>query len=91
MNFMMRSGGVSKEELSKNLLCFGADGMNVFQGSKTKMTKQIKDSWAPISMGVHCVAHHTNLAVQSLGELTLIVKIKGLMLNMYGYFNHPPK
>ncbi len=30
MNFMMKGGGLSKEELSKKLLCFGADGMNVF-------------------------------------------------------------
>ncbi len=55
------------------------------------MTKQIKDSWAPFSMCVHCVVHHTNLGMQSLGDLTLIAKIEGFMLNMYGYFNHSPK
>jgi hypothetical protein len=26
-----------------------------------------------------------------LGDLTIIAKIKGFMLNMYGYFNHSPK
>jgi len=88
---MMKGGGLSKEELSKKLLCFGADEMNVFQRGKTKLTKQIKDSWAPFSMGVHCVAHHTNLVVQSLQDLTLIVKIKSFMFNIYGYFNHSPK
>jgi hypothetical protein len=91
MNFMMKGGRLSKEELSKKLLCSRADGMNVFQGGKTKVTKQIKDSWAPFSMGVHCVAHHTNLAMQSLGDLTFIAKIESFMLNMYGYFNHSPK
>ncbi len=30
MNFMMKGGGLSKEELFKKLLCFGANGMNVF-------------------------------------------------------------
>jgi hypothetical protein len=30
MNFMMKGGGLNKEELFKKLLCFGANGMNVF-------------------------------------------------------------
>ncbi len=30
MNSMMKGGGLSKEELSKKLMCFGANGMNVF-------------------------------------------------------------
>jgi uncharacterized protein related to proFAR isomerase len=30
MNPMMKGGGLSKEELSKKLLCFGVDGVNVF-------------------------------------------------------------
>ncbi len=55
------------------------------------MTKQIKNSWAPFSIGVHCVAHHTNLAMQCLIDLTLIAKIEGFVLNVYGYFNHSPK
>jgi hypothetical protein len=30
MNSMMKGGGLSREELSKKLLCFGANGMNMF-------------------------------------------------------------
>jgi hypothetical protein len=30
MNFMMKGGGLNKEELSKKLLCFGVDQVNVF-------------------------------------------------------------
>ncbi len=90
MNSMMKGGRLSREELSKKLMCFGANEVNMFQGGKIKVTKQIKDSWAPFSMGVHCVAHYTNLVVKSLGDLTLIVKIEGFMLNMYDYFNHSP-
>jgi hypothetical protein len=30
-------------------------------------------------MGVHCVAHWTNLAIQSLGDLTLIAHIEVLI------------
>jgi hypothetical protein len=65
MNFMMEGGELNKEEPSKKLLCFGVNGGNVFQGSKTKVTKQIKDFLAPFLMGVHCVIHCTNLVVQS--------------------------
>jgi hypothetical protein len=41
-------------------------------------------------MGVHCVAHYTNLVVKFLEDLTFIAKIEGFMLNMYDYFNHSP-
>ncbi len=44
MNSMIKGGGLSREKLFKKLLCFGVDGMNVFQGSRTRVTKQIKDS-----------------------------------------------
>jgi hypothetical protein len=38
MNFMMKGQGLSREELFKKFLCYGDDGMNVFQGEKTKVT-----------------------------------------------------
>jgi hypothetical protein len=84
----MKGGGLSMEELSKKLLCFGVDEVNMFQGVKTRVTKQIKDSWAPFSMHVHYVAHHINVEVRSLGNFIFITKIEGFMLNMYGYFSH---
>jgi hypothetical protein len=65
---MMKGGGLSREKLSQKLLCFGANGMNMFPRSKIKMTKQTKNSWALFSMGVHCVTHRYNLVVQSLGD-----------------------
>jgi hypothetical protein len=88
---LLRGGGLMKKNMSKKFLCFGRDGVNVFQGGKTRITKQIKDSWAPFSMGVHCVAHRTNLVIQSLTYLVFMAWIKMFMQNMYGYFNHSPK
>jgi hypothetical protein len=32
-----------------------------FSRGKISVTKQIKEAWAPFSMGVHCVVHWTNL------------------------------
>jgi len=52
---------VVTNESSKKFLCYGDDGMNVFQKGKTRVKNQIKDSWAPFLMGVHYVVHHTNL------------------------------
>jgi len=86
INSMMKGGVLSMKELSKKFLCFGVDGVNVFQGSKTKVTKQNKDLWASFSMGVHCVAHCINLVIQCLGDLALITKIEAFMLNVYAYF-----
>jgi hypothetical protein len=43
INFMMKGGMLNMDELSKKFLCFGVDGMNVFQGGKTKVTKQNKE------------------------------------------------
>jgi len=88
---LLKGGGLMKENMLQKFLCFGADGANVFQGGKTRVTKQIKDSWAPFSMGVHYVAHRTNLVVQSLANLVFMAWIEMFMQNMYGYFNHSPK
>jgi hypothetical protein len=62
-----------------------------FSKCKTRVTKQIKDSWAPFSMGVHCVVRRTNLIVQSLANLVFMAWIEMFMQNMYWYFNFSPK
>ncbi len=62
---MIREGLLKK-------LCFGLDGAYVFWGEKTRVTKQIKEFWSPLSMGVNCVVHRTNLAIQSLHDFIFI-------------------
>ncbi len=88
---LLKGGGLMKENLSKKFLCFGIDGVNVFQGGKTRITKQIRDSWTPFSMGVHCVVCRTNLVVQSQADLVFMAWIEMFMQNIYVYFNHSPK
>jgi hypothetical protein len=48
MNALLKGGRLTRKDLSKKLLCFGVNDVNVFQGGNIKVTKQIKDSWAPI-------------------------------------------
>jgi hypothetical protein len=87
---LMKGGGLTTEDVAKNL-CFRADGAFVFQGGKTRVIKQIKETWAPFSMGVYCVAHRINLSVQYSSNLIFIAHIEALMVNLFNYFNHSAK
>ncbi len=40
---LMRCGGLTREDVSKKLLCFGANGAFIFQGGETNVTREIKD------------------------------------------------
>jgi hypothetical protein len=60
-------------------MCFGADGVDVFQGIKSGVTKQIKENYAPHSIGVHCITHHTNLVVQILLGLPLVIWLENML------------
>ena len=84
-------GGVTEKDLSKRLVCFGADGDSIFQGCNTGVTIQLKTYNAPYMFGVHCMAHRTNLAVQTLSNLPLVAKVDILCERLYNYFTVSPK
>jgi len=46
--------------ISQKFVCLRVDGINVLQGTKIDVIKQIQGRYVPSSLGVHCVAHHTN-------------------------------
>lgn len=75
---IVKRSGLTKENMSKKLLCFKANGVNAFQGGRIGITKQIKDVWTPFSMGVHKI----NLVVQSLVDLIFIAQIEIFMMNI---------
>ncbi len=60
-------GGMPKDQIVNKLMSFGVDCVNMFQGTKSSVTKQIYDDYAPFSM-----AHHTksnaNLICYTFGE-----------------------
>jgi len=66
MDALMISGGMPRKQIAQKLICFGANGVNVFQSTKIGVTKQMKENYALHSIGVHCMAHCTNLVVQTL-------------------------
>jgi hypothetical protein len=73
MEALMIGGGVSRDQIAYKLICFGVDGVNVFQDTNSGITKQIKENYAPHSIGVHCMAHYTNLVMQTLLGLPLVI------------------
>jgi hypothetical protein len=56
------------------------------------MPIQIQCQYVPfVVKGMHCMAHQTNLVVQTLSNLPLVFCIENLLQYLCGYFNHSPK
>jgi hypothetical protein len=72
-------------------MTFCANGVSFFQGIKSGVIQQIYNVWAPHSIRVHCMAHETNLAVQTLSHLQMVNKIEGLLQTLYNYFSKSSK
>ncbi len=91
MEALMIVGGVPRDQIAQKLICFGANGVDVFQGIKSGVTKQIKENYAPHSIGVHCMAHCTNLVMQSLSRLPLVIRLENMLQTLHSYFAHSLK
>jgi hypothetical protein len=68
-----------RNKITQKFICFGAYGVNAFQGTKNGVTKQIHDTCTPHSNKVHCMAHCINLVFQTLSGLPLVVWIESLL------------
>jgi hypothetical protein len=64
--------GLLEFDLVSKLISFGANGILIFQGVKSGVTTQLKEKFSPYTLRVHCVAHWTNLAIQTLPKLFLM-------------------
>ncbi|KAG0594314.1 hypothetical protein M758_UG065900 [Ceratodon purpureus] len=82
-------GGQLGNQIAYKCDSFGADGVSVFQGSQTGVTTQLKEKHAPFMLGVHCIAHRKNLAVQPISNLPIVAKLASLCQAMYAYFSDP--
>jgi hypothetical protein len=83
--------GLDDDDIANQLVSFDADGVSVFQGSRRGVTTQLQNNVAPFMLGIHCMAHRTNLAVEPLSNLPLVSKLEALCHGMYAYFSHNPK
>jgi hypothetical protein len=75
---LVEYGGLIEMEIAKKLVYLRENGVNVFQGVKVGVTTHLMTKHAPYVNGAHCMAHHTNLVVQTLGGLSLVTKIESL-------------
>ncbi len=55
--------------------------------TKLGVTLQIYDVQALHSIGVHCIAHKTNLVVHILSHLQIVSRLEGLLQTLYIYFS----
>ncbi len=79
MNSLMTQGGLQDENLASKLVCFGANGVNTFQGIKSRITVQIQWEYVPFVTYIYCMAHQTNLVIQTLSHLPLASRIEALL------------
>jgi hypothetical protein len=47
--------------------------------------------YAPFMVGIHCMAHRTNLASKVLSKIKLVRKVEYLVQDVYTYFARSPK
>jgi len=59
--------------MASQLVSFGVDGVFVFQSVNTSVTMQLHNGYASHMVGVHYIAHYTNLAMQTwINKLHLV-------------------
>lgn len=83
--------GLSEIDITNKLVCFEVDKVIVFHSVKNGVMTQLMQKYVPFVSGVQCMAHCTNLVVQTFNNLNLVSKIEFLLVSMYNYFCHNPK
>jgi len=91
MEALQKGRGFNYAFIVQKFLCFGANEVSTFQGTKIGVTKEIDINYAPLSIGVHCMAHKCNLAFKILSSLGIINNTKYLLQSCHSYFAHNPK
>jgi hypothetical protein len=66
MEALMIGGGLPWNQIAQKFICFGANVVNLFQGTRVGVTKRIYNIYGLNYLGIHCMAHWTNLGVQTL-------------------------
>jgi hypothetical protein len=91
VNVLSINYGLDETAIASKLLCFGVDGVAVFQDRYNGVTKQIIEQHIPFSVGMHCYGHRLQLCAKSLSQLDLLSSIEDLLLKSHAYFSHSPK
>jgi hypothetical protein len=82
-NSLKGFGRLFDHDLVTKVVCFGADGVATFQGIKTKVATQLRQTSSPFCIHVHCVVHKTKLATLIFSNMSMVVKIEALLTSVY--------
>jgi hypothetical protein len=65
--------------ISKKVMSFGGDGVSIFEGCCIGVIIQFRYQFAPFMIGVHWMAHETNLVVQTFFILPMVNHLEMIM------------
>jgi len=88
---MKDSLGMTSMVIAKKLVCLGADGASIMQGQHNGLCVRLQTSIAPYMLGIHCMAHRTNLAFKIVSNFEEVSKVETLVKDLYSYFSKSPK
>lgn len=78
-------------KIAKKLVCFGAHGVNVFQGCRAGANAHWIKHNASYLVAMHYCAHRTSLVAKCLSHLVVVNKVEKLCKVLYTYFHKTPK
>ncbi len=84
---LINLGGLLMVNIANKVVCFGVDNVTIFQGLKIGVNVQFMNKHNPFIVGIHCMAHQCNLAMQIFSSLSLVVKIEVFLSFMHTYSN----
>lgn len=79
MNVANAFVGLSEHKTRESLIKFRVGGLFTFQGAKSSSIAQLTNLHTYFMVGVHSLAHHTNLDVQTLFEYDVVKHTHGLL------------
>ncbi len=79
LDAMGKYGGLTNFDMASKWICLGCDNDYVFQGIWFGVITQTKEQTTPFLIGVHYVAHRTNLVILVLSKLSLVMHIEGML------------
>ena len=80
-------GGLIAIDIQEKLITFWHGLCIHILGCQNRVTFQLCDFHLPYMIGVHCMAHWTNLAVQTLSEIDMVKRVEELLGSLFTYLN----
>ncbi len=84
-------GGMLEVDLVNKVLCFGANGITIFQSLKISVNVQLTNKHCPFLIGIHYMAYKCNLVVQTLSSQPLLQRLKLYLLVCTPFTTSPQK